>query len=444
MVGMVFAGQGTQYLGMGEKMYYEHMEVRELFNQASDIIGLDIKKICFDSDPAKLLNTRIVQPIVYLIGYCRFVVLNKTIGCSPDYLAGHSLGEITALAASGAIAFSQGLEIVKKRGELMQRQSEIKPGGMIGVHGLSKNKIAELLRMNCFIGQSIELACLNAPYLFTISGEKEALKMFSSIAQSVGGRITPLKVSGAFHSSLMKPIREEWHQYLDQIRFGEMSIPVFSAVTGRGYQATWTIQDILSDSLISPVQWMEVLNDFAKENVSLLIDAGPGRSMSDIIKKNIPCVKLYTSDFYDINIEQWKLLQGKPKKKERHCPFNSIIDLCMSEIVGSRTISTISPEDMRYVEGFFRYLKWLYQVMYEYKQELGRRETVSIVLQTQTIKRIKTGKSDLGIKELAYKMNQLGFPLNEQDFIKTHMWIHPDYQDHRNIDWLCERISFNE
>ena len=274
MTTWVFPGQGSQYKGMGERLwdrYPEHVD------RAADILGYSVKRLCMEDPHGLLDRTQYTQPALYVVNaLCFFNKLDET-GKRPDYLAGHSLGEYSALMASGCLDFETGLKLVKKRSSLM---SKAVGGAMVAIINLSSGQVADLLRK--YRLDEIDIANFNTPSQIVLSGPAEQMDKTVEIFKSAGASCLLLRVSGAFHSRYMRPIRDEFETFLKGIVFDDMAIPVISNVDARPYRKD-RIGENLAKQLTNCVQWTESIRRLLSFGQRDFEEIGPGRVLTNLI-----------------------------------------------------------------------------------------------------------------------------------------------------------------
>jgi trans-AT polyketide synthase, acyltransferase and oxidoreductase domains len=275
MKAYVFPGQGSQKVGMGEGLFDEFSEVTA---KADTILGYSIKDLCL-RDPKKQLGLTIyTQPALYVVNSLTYMKLLQTEYSKPDYVAGHSLGEYSALFAADAFTFEMGLRLVKKRGELM---SGVAGGAMAAIIGLKDDSINQILKDNEL--NSITIANYNSLSQIVISGFKEDIAKAQGIFEKVGAVYIRLNVSGAFHSAHMIAVRDEFEKFLSSIVFSELSIPVISNVYARPYKKTDVTKTLL-EQITSPVKWTETIRYLMGKGTADFKEIGPGTALTELIK----------------------------------------------------------------------------------------------------------------------------------------------------------------
>ncbi len=282
--GFVFPGQGSQYVGMAGDLYDASTLVKDLFQRASDILGMDIAKLCKEGPDEELKQTENAQPAIVTASIGCYLLLKEE-GIIPQVVAGHSLGEYTALIASGALSIEDGLRIVKKRGQLMQNSFPRGKAGMAAIIGLDRNQILSLCQQVSPFGV-LEPANYNCPGQVVVSGDKEGIDKGESMAIDMGAKkYIHLNVSGPFHSSLMKGIASSFQQYLDGFDIKKPNMMFVSNTTGTAVSDSQTIRSYLIKQLYSPVLWEDSVNYIIKNGVTTCIEVGPGRVLSGLMRR---------------------------------------------------------------------------------------------------------------------------------------------------------------
>ncbi|MDF0665643.1 MAG: ACP S-malonyltransferase [Nitrospira sp.] len=279
----VFPGQGSQYVGMGHEFYHHASGVRQLFEEASSILDMDLCRLCFE-DPDRILGqTEFVQPAITVVNLACLLAAGES-GLVPVAVAGHSLGEYAALFCAGAFSFEDTLRLVRRRGQLMQQAASLYPGGMVAVMGLDITRCQELCEQACAVG-SVEVANHNSPRQVILSGEKEALRVVSDYAKKAGAKlVVPLKVSGPWHSRFMQHAGEEMKDALTACPPKTPRIPVVSNVTGTFYETADQILTCLVRQMTVPVQWVVSIERLIQEGHRMFVEVGPGRVLSGLIR----------------------------------------------------------------------------------------------------------------------------------------------------------------
>ena len=276
----VFAGQGSQFPGMAKDLYESNATAREMLEKANDILGVRITDIMFEGTAEDLKQTNVTQPAIFL----HSVVLAKGLpDFRPDMVAGHSLGEFSALVAAGAMDFEEGLKLVSIRAQAMQKACETVPGAMAAVLALPAEKIEEICA-SC--EGTVVAANYNCDGQIVISGEKEAVAKACALMKEAGAkRALPLPVGGAFHSPLMEPARAELAEGIEKAVFHTPICPVYQNVTAAATSDPSEIKANLLAQLTSPVRWTQSVRNMLKDGASHFIEVGPGKVLQGLVSK---------------------------------------------------------------------------------------------------------------------------------------------------------------
>ncbi len=281
MKAYIFPGQGAQFTGMGLDLYDNSEKAKSLFNQANDILGFDITKIMFEGSAEELKETKVTQPAIFL----HSTILAEVLGNSfqPDMVAGHSLGEISALVANKTLAFSDGLQLVSKRAQAMQKACEAKPSTMAAVLGLEDAVVEQICKDTSGI---VVAANYNCPGQLVISGEIEAINTACEAMKEAGARrALVLPVGGAFHSPLMEPAREELAAAIENTTFANPACPIYQNVSTTAVSDPSEIKKNLVSQLTAPVKWTQSMQQMISDGASTFIEVGPGNVLQGLMRK---------------------------------------------------------------------------------------------------------------------------------------------------------------
>jgi len=277
----LFPGQGAQFSGMGKSLYESRPLAREYFEQAADILGFRITDVMFSGSDEDLKQTRVTQPAVFLHSV---VLFESTPGLKPDAVAGHSLGEISALVAARVLSFADGLKLVARRAAAMQRACELQPSTMAAVLGLEDAAVEEACA--AVEGDVVVAANYNCPGQLVISGSHAGIAAASEKLKAAGAkRVLPLAVGGAFHSPLMAPAAEDLKEAIAATHFENPTCPVYQNVDGHPYIDPARIQENLINQLTSPVRWTQTIQKMAANSIGHFTECGPGNVLQGLVKK---------------------------------------------------------------------------------------------------------------------------------------------------------------
>jgi [acyl-carrier-protein] S-malonyltransferase len=281
MKAYIFPGQGAQFPGMGKDLYESNKEAKILFDHANDILGFNITEVMFNGTEEELKQTNITQPAVFL----HSVILAKTsANFNPDMVAGHSLGEFSALVANGVLAFDDALRLVHQRALAMQEACEINPSTMAAILGLEDAKVEEIC--NAISDEVVVAANYNCPGQLVISGSNKGIEIACEKMKEAGAkRALPLPVGGAFHSPLMEPAREKLEQAIKATTFNNPICPIYQNVSTTGMTDVERIKENLIAQLTAPVKWTQSVEQMVADGATEFIESGPGKVLQGLVKK---------------------------------------------------------------------------------------------------------------------------------------------------------------
>lgn len=282
MKAYVFPGQGSQFSGMGKDRYGTNPKVREIFEKANEILGFRITDIMFEGSAEDLKQTKVTQPAVFLHSVAEALTIEDF---KPDMVAGHSLGEFSALVAAKAISFEDGLKLVYARAMAMQRACELAPSTMAAVLGLEDEKVEEV----CAQFDDVVPANYNCPGQLVISGTNEGIKAACKAMKEAGAkRALPLPVGGAFHSPLMEPARQELAEAIEKTQFSTPICPIYQNVDALPHTSPQEIKENLLKQLTSPVRWTQTVMNMSGDGAKNFAELGPGSVLEGLVKKCNP------------------------------------------------------------------------------------------------------------------------------------------------------------
>jgi len=293
MKAYLFPGQGAQFSGMGKELYEKSGLARSFFSAANDILGYDIAKIMFEGTEDELKQTRVTQPAIFLHSVIMSMVMGKEF--SPDAVAGHSLGEFSALVAAGAVSFEDGLKLVYKRAESMQKACMLFPSNMAAVLNVDDAVVEEICRT---IDDVIIPANYNSPGQIVISGTVKGVEKAVQLLKEAGHRrVFPLKVGGAFHSPLMQHAADELKEAINETVFIAPVCPVYQNVSARAVIIPETIKSNLILQLTSPVLWKQSVQNMLTDDINEFIEVGPGTVLQGLVKKIFPAAVVSSANY---------------------------------------------------------------------------------------------------------------------------------------------------
>jgi len=281
MKAFVFPGQGAQFPGMGKDLFNASSEARKLFEKANSILGYNITEIMFGDNSEALKETNITQPAIFLHSVILFQILKKNL--TPDVVGGHSLGEFSALVSAGFIDFEDGLLLVKKRAEAMQKACIKTPSTMAAIIGLENNQIEDICNE---ISEIVVPANYNCPGQLVISGSFEGIDIACQKLTEIGARrALKLQVGGAFHSPIMKPAKEELEIAINETTFKKGLYPIYQNVNASAVTSPEKIKENLIKQLTAPVKWTQIMENMLENGVTEVIEVGPGKVLQGLFKK---------------------------------------------------------------------------------------------------------------------------------------------------------------
>ncbi len=293
-IAFLFPGQGSQEVGMGRDLYDNYSSSKEIFQQVDEICNRPISRICFEGPMDKLTVTDTLQPAITAVSVSCLTALRES-GVEADISAGHSVGEYPALVSAGVISARDSLRLAQKRGELMNREAVNNPGGMAAIIGMDMKAVMEIVAEARARG-IIDVANHNTAQQIVITGEKEALGYAVELVKARKARAIPLKVSGAWHSRLMKAAYKDFVDFLKDIPFSRPKSPMFFNATAQAESDPETIKGIMAKQLLSPVRWYEIIVNMLEAGVVTFIEVGPKKVLSGLVGKIVPDdknVKIY-------------------------------------------------------------------------------------------------------------------------------------------------------
>lgn len=298
----IFPGQGSQFVGMAQDIYNAHENVRELYQSANDILGFDLAKKCFEGPEDELKQTLVTQPAIYVhsVALTQFLQKKKI---ARHMVAGHSLGEYSALFSANVFNFEDGLKLVKIRAEEMQKAGQQSAGTMAAIIGFDATTLEQVCKTASEKSDVVSVANYNSSSQIVISGSIAGVEMAMELAKEKGAkRVVPLVVGGAFHSALMQPAADGLKVGLEQAVFNNADVPVYTNVTAKPDTDSAELKSLLFSQLTNPVRWVEIIQNMIADGVSEFYEIGPGAVLSGLVRRisrDVSCVNISSLESLD-------------------------------------------------------------------------------------------------------------------------------------------------
>ncbi len=365
-IAMLFPGQGSQHPGMGKALYERDEPIRELFQEASQALSVDMAGLCFEAAAEELNRTQNAQPALLLCSLASYRSFRARTGLTPAFMAGHSLGELSALVAAEAMSFEDGLRLARRRGEAMARCTEEGRTGMQAVTKLERARVEEVCRTVEGFGNKFVIANFNAGSQLVLSGTLAAMETAAQALKAAGATLIALRVSGAFHSPFMAPAAEALAELLADVEFKQPKIPVVANVDALPYGDPAHIADGLIRQIASPVLWSDTLHYLERSGAEVYVDAGPREVLKKLAVANVAAGKAYAlGEAGDEALLERELAADIRSIKERP----SVIGKCMAVAVCTRNQNWNEDEYQRGVVEPYRQLQAMQEKLEQHATE---------------------------------------------------------------------------
>jgi [acyl-carrier-protein] S-malonyltransferase len=296
-IALLFPGQGAQRTGMGSRLYERYPSTRRVFERAEAVLGMPVRRLCFEGPEEELNRTENIQPCVMTVCWAAYEIWRESYGMEQvRVMAGHSLGEFTALAAAGAVSWETALQLVKERGRIMAEASRTQPGGMLAIVGLDEDRV-EVIRVEASARGRIYLANRNADVQFVLSGELPAVEEAQRLALAAGARRTLiLTVPLPAHSPLMETAGAAFRAVLDRLPIEMPEFPILANATGQAIASLIELRQELGNHLLRPVDWARTMVSLRGMQVATVVELGPGRVLASLAARHLPGVATWNAE----------------------------------------------------------------------------------------------------------------------------------------------------
>ncbi|EPY11370.1 MULTISPECIES: ACP S-malonyltransferase [Paenibacillus] len=328
----LFPGQGSQFVGMGKQFYDNYKVAKDVFEEASDTLGLDFVKLCFDSASDELARTENTQPAILTMSVAAYKLYMELIGFQPAYAAGHSLGEFSALTCAGVITFADALQIVRQRGIFMQEAVAEEIGAMCAIIGMRQEIVEEECKKFSESDRIAVISNYNSPQQTVISGHRKAVNSVAKQLEDRGARVSFLRVSAPFHSPLMEPAACKLHQELLTYKYNQFDFPVISNVSGRPYRDDSEVIETLTAQMTSPVRWNESMQYLVQMGINHFVELGPQNILTKLLKDNEQIVSLAFGKIQDVELAK-KVFEIEMMSNTSNGEQKNLITKCLAAAV---------------------------------------------------------------------------------------------------------------
>lgn len=389
---LVFPGQGSQYMGMGKQVCEQVPEANRIFEEASDILKRDMKKLCFDGDIAELETTKINQIATYTVSMAMLEAYKKEIGIRPVALMGHSLGEYSALTASGAISFQDGVKIVQARGEFMQEVMDCADYLMFAVIGLDGDQLREVCK-RCSSGTDyVGIANYNSPNQSVISGDAYSASEAAKQLEKMGAKVIQLSVKAPFHTMLMKEANVRFGEVLRKYTYSKMIIPVISNMTGRAYEKDLNLAEQLEKHMVSPVLWRNSVEICINQDVDCFIEIGPKSVLTKLGSRSYNVASFHS---YDNEKDRKRILEEIHSIETEEKAWYELMRTCVAAAICTPNRNW---DDQEYQAGVVKPYQEVKELFYQKKDTTKRATKEEAIVAFRMLESVLTTKK-IDVKE---------------------------------------------
>ncbi len=325
---VVFPGQGSQYIGMGKELCQNSAIARQIFEEAEDVLQMPLKQLCMQGKLPELTSTENAQPAILTASVAAYRDLQERTNIRPHFMAGHSLGEFSALTCAGVLRFADAVRLVRKRGLLMKEAAQSAPGLMSAIGKLDAQQVEAVCASISRPDHVVMISNYNTPTQNVISGHAEAVKQAEEALAEMGASVKRLNVSAPFHCTLMEPVAKEFRKELEATTFGSFACPVLANVTAQPYRDAQELVPLLTEQIVKPVLWTQTMAYLKAQELSLAVDVGPGKVVRNLARNNNPAIQALSLDVWEE-----RLLVDSYMKIEYRLPF---VSRCMGLAVATK------------------------------------------------------------------------------------------------------------